>query len=192
MKMSCENASSLVPSYLDGELTEEQAAPLRSHLFDCRSCREVAKEEKAVKRWFAVAKSAPYEPRIPTGFSTRVARLALSGVDIESGSPWELEDREVLPAAPNGGKLPRRVKRRAAPILPFVLQLAAVAAVALFVLALALQRQVLPAGDGIQANPSAPPWEVDVDSDPRAVEGDSSAAPTVPSGVGEARTVDDE
>ena len=30
MKMTCQNARSLVPSYLDGELTEDQAAPLRA------------------------------------------------------------------------------------------------------------------------------------------------------------------
>ena len=74
MKMPCENARSLVPSYLDGELSEEQAAPLREHLYACRECREQTKQEKSLKAWFV-----DEEVAIPAGFAGEIARRAFAG-----------------------------------------------------------------------------------------------------------------
>jgi len=96
--MECGDARPLVPSYLDGELTEAQAAPLRKHLLACQACRAGAQAEKNMKRWFAVT-----EPiAVPRGFSARVARAAFAGVESPAEAPVEQVRR-----AP-----------RAAPILP--------------------------------------------------------------------------
>ncbi len=96
--MECGDARRLVPSYLDSELTEAQAAPLRKHLLACQACRAGAQAEKNTKRWFAVT-----EPiAVPHGFSGRVARAAFAGVADAANAPSEFERR-----AP-----------RAAPILP--------------------------------------------------------------------------
>ena len=76
MKLNCENSHSLVPSYLDGQLPEAQAAPLRAHLIECPSCREVAKEGKSLKRWFnddsTVYPGTDFFTRIGTGFNGSV------------------------------------------------------------------------------------------------------------------------
>lgn len=136
MKIACENAKSLTPSYLDGELSEEQAAPLRRHLLECLSCREVAQSEQALKRWFAVDDESP----APPGFAARVARRAFAG------DPGVLSDREVEPAetAVEGA------------ILSFVLLFTAAAAAVLLVLALAIREERLPASPGLSAEEPYP------------------------------------
>ena len=52
MTMTCNEALPLVWSYLDGELSEAQAAPLRKHLLECNGCRNSAQHGKTLKRWF--------------------------------------------------------------------------------------------------------------------------------------------
>lgn len=145
MKMSCENARSLVPSYLDGELSEEQASPLREHLYACRACREVAKQEKSLKAWFV-----DEEVAIPTGFAGQIARRAFAG----ARSADELAFEPTL-AAPEPGR------ERAGALLPFVLKLSTLAAGVLLTFAVAIQRRSLPAGDGLDAQSYRPPWEKD-------------------------------
>ena len=76
MKPTCDDARALVPSYLDGELSEAQASPLRAHLLDCPACRGVAKEGKALRRWFEFE---PAPVSVPAGFAARVARRAFAG-----------------------------------------------------------------------------------------------------------------
>lgn len=136
MKISCDAARPLVPSYLDGELSEAQASPLRTHLLDCPACREVAKEGKSLQRWFELD-SEPIA--VPSGFAARVARRAFAG------------DPGLLVPEPPALR-PRR------PLLPFLLVATAVAAALLFVLAVAIQRESLPQADGLDALPSRPPW----------------------------------
>ena len=137
MKISCEDARPLVPSYLDGELTEGQASPLRMHLLDCPACRESAKQGKTLQRWFEVD---PKPVSIPPGFAARVARRAFAG------------DPGVLVPEPPAVR-PRRA------LLPFLLVATAVAAALLFVLAVAIQRQSLPNDKGLDArDEAAPPW----------------------------------
>jgi anti-sigma factor RsiW len=136
MKISCDDARPLVPSYLDGELSEAQASPLRTHLLDCPACREVAKEGKSLQRWF---EAEPVPVSVPAGFAARVARRAFAG------------DPGLLVPEPRA-IAPRR------PLLPFLLLASAVAAAVLLVLAVAIQRESLPRSNSLDALPSRPPW----------------------------------
>jgi len=152
MKISCDAARPLVPSYLDGELSEAQASPLRAHLLDCPACREVAKEGKSLQRWFET-ESEPIT--VPAGFAARVARRAFAG------------DPGLLVPEPPAIR-PRR------PLLPFLLVASAVAAALLFVLAVAIQRESLPRTNGLDALPSRPPWLDAPASDASPVEAPSA------------------
>ena len=125
--MKCANALPLIPIYQDGELSEEQASPLRRHLLSCRACREVAKAETALKRWMVPAPAVA----IPSGFAARVARRAFAG------------DPGLLPAAPARADEPQ--------ILAFVLRLSVAAALLLLGLATALRWRELPASDNLEA-----------------------------------------
>ena len=136
MKISCEDARTLVPSYIDGELSEAQASPLRAHLLDCPGCRQAAKEGKALSRWF---EHDPSPVSVPVGFAARVARRAFAG------------DPGLLVPEP-----PAVRQRRS--LLPFLLVATAVAAALLFVLAVAIQRESLPQSNGLDAKESRPPW----------------------------------
>lgn len=136
MKITCDDARTLVPSYLDGELTEVQASPLRTHLLDCPACREVAKEGKSLQRWFEF-EPAPVD--VPAGFAARVARRAFAG-----------DPGLLVPEPP-----PRRPRRT---LLPFLLVASAIAAAVLFVLAVAIQRESLPRTSGLDASENRPPW----------------------------------
>ncbi len=132
MNISCDNVRSLLPSYLDGELSEEQAAPMRAHLIDCHACRESVHEGTVVRRWLVPRD----EIAIPQGFAARVARRAFAG---DPGLLVPAGDAEAQSAS------------RGAPILPFVLKLCAVAAAVLFCLSLAIQSASLPSGDDLEA-----------------------------------------
>ena len=135
MKISCDDARTLVPGYLDGELPEGQASPLRGHLMDCPACREVAKQGKNLSRWF---EAAPAAVPVPAGFAARVARRAFAG------------DPGLLVPEPPAVR-PRK------PLMPFLLAACAVAAVLLFVLALAIRNETLPRANSIDAQ-VRPPW----------------------------------
>ena len=136
MQLTCDNASALVPSYLDDELTEAQAAPLRRHLLECPGCRDVAMDLKALKRWFVASEA----PAVPSGFAQRVARRAFAGdPGVLVPHTAAVEEAEVSPA---GGE-----------VLPFVLRLTTVAAAALFVFAIGIRMQTLPdASEGLRAD----------------------------------------
>jgi anti-sigma factor RsiW len=136
VKITCEEAWPLVPGYLDGELSEAQASPLRAHLLDCPACREEAKRGKALRRWFDVE---PAPVSVPAGFAARVARRAFAG------------DPGLLFPEP-----PAARSRRS--LLPFLLVASAVAAALLFVLSIAIQRESLPESNGLDALDGNPPW----------------------------------
>lgn len=136
VKISCDAARPLVPPYLDGELSEAQASPLRAHLLDCPACRESAKGGKALARWFV---AEPLAVSAPAGFAARVARRAFAG-----------DPGLLVPEPP--AVHPRRT------LLPFLLVASAVAAAVLLVLALALQRESLPRAGGLDARETPPPW----------------------------------
>jgi len=148
--MDCGDARPLVPSYLDGELTEAQAAPLRKHLLACQACRAGAQADKNMKRWFAVT-----EPiAVPRGFSGRVARAAFAGVESMAHVPTEFERRSpraapILPGPTvavasssdleNGGIAVETARRDEGRILVFVLRLTVAAAVLALLASVAIQ-----------------------------------------------------
>ena len=145
--MRCDEAEALIPSYLDGELQESQAAPLRRHLLDCQSCRAGAQREKNLKRWFQRDEHAA----IPQGFAARIARRALAG---DTGQP----EIEIVPAAPaaairghHGTATTDVVRTHEDPILRFVLQATAAAALVVLALSFALRSQSLPSGTSLRA-----------------------------------------
>ena len=63
--MNCKECLPLITGYLDGELSELQAAPLRQHLMDCRTCRKSLASEKSLKRWFDFEESLEVEVMVP-------------------------------------------------------------------------------------------------------------------------------
>ena len=146
--MKCDQALALIPSYLDGELQETQAAPLRKHLLDCQACRGGAQGEKNLKRWFHAQASGV--AGIPQGFAARVARRAFAG---DTGEP----EIELLPARSPGisvAAVPTRSAARGTedPVYRFVLQATAAAALVVLALSLALRSQTLPSGSKLHAD----------------------------------------
>ena len=142
MKFSCQHARPLVPSYVDGELSEEQSHPLREHLLDCRDCREVTKDAKSFQRWFV--DDAP-EGLVPDGFAARIARRAFAG-----------DPGVLMPAAPQA--IEEQTETKAGTLLPFLLKASTVAAGLLLGLAIAIQKRGLPESDDLRAE-TPPPWE---------------------------------
>lgn len=135
MTFRCDDARPLIPSYLDGELSEAQAAPLRKHLLDCQPCRASAQGEKNLKRWFVPTE----EVAVPAGFAARVARRAFAG---DPGSA-EFDDT-LVPASP-----PEQAET--GKLLTFVLRATAVAAVFLVLLSVGIGRLRLPDQNTISA-----------------------------------------
>jgi anti-sigma factor RsiW len=146
--MRCDEALALIPSYLDGELTESQAAPLRRHLLDCQACRAGAQGDKNLKRWFQPDSAGAIPPPvpIPQGFAARVARRAFAG---DTGEP----EIEIVPAATAAATIRRPAPRmQEDPLLRFVLQATAAAALVVLALSLALRSQTLPSGTSLRAS----------------------------------------
>jgi len=146
--MNCQDARAAIPAYLDGELGEERAAPLRRHLLDCQPCRGSAQSDKNLKRWFAKAK----EPAVvvPRDFSARVARRAFAG---DPGERFNEPRTITVGGNAVGGTL--------APALPrderhlsFVLALTAAAAVLLVTLSVAIRGLALPKSSSMLAEPT--------------------------------------
>ena len=131
--MKCEQARTLVPLYLDGELTTAQSSALRPHLLGCAACRSLAQSEQALSSWFV-----PPDPvAVPDGFAARVARRAHAGDrGIEFvASPGREEDSGVL--------------------LQFVLKSVVLAAGLLMVFSIAMRRSELPETEELRAHESA-------------------------------------
>ena len=118
MEFTCQDALPLIPSYLDGELSEVRAGMLRKHLLDCHACRNEAQEGKALSRWFVATERN--QLAVPSGFAARVARRAFAG---DRGS---LEPAGATPQ--EGGRL-----------LQFVLSLTAAAAAVMLFTAIGLR-----------------------------------------------------
>ncbi|MEY2806444.1 MAG: anti-sigma factor family protein [Planctomycetia bacterium] len=143
--MNCNHATTLIGPYLDGELNEAQAGPLRRHLLACAGCRTGVQAHKDLRRWFV----EPEPVVVPAGFAARVAQAAFAG-----GSRAE-------PAA----EVPRdtpRVAAAAAPVEPaargegrllrFVLGLTSVAAAATIMIVLFTRDNRLSEGAGLRAD----------------------------------------
>ncbi|MFN0009666.1 MAG: zf-HC2 domain-containing protein [Planctomycetota bacterium] len=137
--MDCRQAEPLIPSYLDGELSEVRAAPLRRHLLDCQPCRAGAQGEKNLKRWFTPAAAAV----IPQGFAARVARRAFAG-DVGEGQPGGLVlQPQSAPSLRAVGSEERNFQ--------FVLALTAAAALLVIALAVSMRSWSLPSGTSLRA-----------------------------------------
>lgn len=156
--MPCREALLLIPGYLDGELSEEQAAPLRRHLLDCPGCREAAKDEKNLKAWFP----EPVPARVPAGFAARVARLAFAPAPSRSGAGAE-PVRTLRPARPVPALAGAPGVLAASPeasvegrLLPFVLTLTAAAAAILLLFAIGIQSLQNPNTTSLRAEDQVP------------------------------------
>lgn len=134
---ACTDSRPLIMSYLDGELSEAQAAPLRKHLLECQPCRASAQDEKNLGRWFSTAKSAMEPVQVPRDFAARVARRAFQG------------DRGALEAQAPVLALPQRRDERS---FRFVLALTAVAAAVVLFFAVAIRQLTLPSSSRMVAD----------------------------------------
>lgn len=141
--MECNNARPLIQSYLDGELTEAQAAPLRKHLLACQACRASAQSDKNLKRWFA----EPAAVAVPRDFAARVARRAFAG---DRGERFT--DVAVAPALPLRARQMQPTRGSDESTLRFVLTLTALAAGLLVVLSIAIKSSTLPSGNRMLAD----------------------------------------
>lgn len=133
--MNCEAAKPLVPLYLDGELSEVQAAELRPHLLSCAVCRSAVQADQALRSWFLPTPAVA----APEGFAARVARRAFAG-DQGTTQADEL-------SRPNPAVSSRASASESTPILQFALRAVAAAAAVLIVFAVAIRRVDVPAGD---------------------------------------------
>ena len=134
---ACHDYQDLVAGYVDGELSEEQAAPLRQHLLSCRVCRNAAQDLNKLTKWFP----KPPAVAIPEGFAARVAAAAFTGAaprEVQASLPVR---REVAAASQE----PR--------LLAFVLTLTSLAAGLLLSLALLLAQRDEPQGARMSAEP---------------------------------------
>ena len=143
MTIQCQDALPLVPAYLDGELSEAQAGPLRKHLLSCHPCRSSVQDGKSLKRWFTAAVGEPV--LVPAGFAARVARRAMAG---DTGERADAPESELISSI-----APQRDGR----VLQFVLALTAIAAAALLALAVALRHEGLPGTNRLAADESPMP-----------------------------------
>jgi anti-sigma factor RsiW len=134
MIMKCNQAEPLIPSYLDGELSEAQAGPLRKHLLDCQPCRGTAQSGKNLKRWFVPEQGTA----VPRDFASRVARRAFAG---DRGERFS--DVPSIAIAAQRGEDPN---------LRFVLQLTSLAAAVVIFLSLAIGSLKLPSGSKLEAD----------------------------------------
>lgn len=141
--MNCRDARPLVPVYLDGELTEAQAAPLRQHLMSCTGCRGAAQRGTALKGWFV--DEGPVE--VPAGFAARVARRAFAG-DVGELAPSAVE----TPGRSGHALAAVESSEASAGVMSFVLQLTSIAAAVLVALAIGMRSVGMPATDDLHAD----------------------------------------
>jgi anti-sigma factor RsiW len=137
--MNCDRSKALVAIYVDGELGEELAGPLRRHLMQCADCRASVSEAKAMASWFVPG--APIS--VPEGFAARVARLAASSDRagmVATGAASG--DDSVVPSRAVPEQRPRHLRSVDSPAR-FAMSLAAVAAAVLIGLTV-----LLASGDG--------------------------------------------
>jgi anti-sigma factor RsiW len=139
--MECQDARQWIQGYLDGELQEAQAAPLRKHLLDCQACRASAQSEKNLRRWFVQPKAVP----VPRDFAARVARRAFAG---DRGDRFS--EPELVGAGAGGAVLSMRGAREDHN-LRFVLALTAAAAAVLMVISMSIRSTKLPSGMDLHA-----------------------------------------
>lgn len=146
--MDCNDARPLVPSYLDAELSEAQAGPLRKHLLACQACRASAQTGKNLKRWFAATEPVA----VPRDFAARVTRMAFAGVEVPEHAPVFESEAARTPVAP---ALVQRSQSEPQPegrLLAFVLRLTVAAAVLALLASVAIQSLRRPSSSDLRAD----------------------------------------
>lgn len=207
-RFDCETAGEFLPRYLDGELPEHQAAPLREHLLACVGCRTTLVDQRNVTRWF----QAP-EVAVPEGFAARVARRAFAGdpgaasevhrspVDGQSAADTLIPAaRQELAGEPGGDSAgvaqladagrPFGSAGSSDELLPFVLRMTMAAAVVLFVASIYLGAFTQDRSWEVDADALGPrPWQVEEDTPVRTapVPATPAARPDVPAETPEGR-----
>jgi len=73
--IQCDVVLALVPTFVDGEVTDSVGGTVRRHLMDCSACRNAVQEEQTLRQWFV----ASPEVEVPKGFAAHVARRAFAG-----------------------------------------------------------------------------------------------------------------
>lgn len=145
--MECREARTWIQGYLDGELQEAQAAPLRKHLLDCQPCRGSAQSEKNLRRWFVQPKAVP----VPRDFAARVARRAFAG---DRGERFS--EPVLAGSGPGGALLSMSAARADERNLRFVLAVTAIAAAVLLMISIAIRSSSLPSGMNLRADDTKP------------------------------------
>lgn len=161
MTQPCDSNRPLISRYLDGELLETEAGPLRRHLLACQGCRTATQGDKALRRWFQAEAQVP----VPQGFASRVARLAFAGAlpgdgaasSIASPAPSRhMHTNDVAATAPSALRDER--------ILPFVLRMTAAAALLLIVLSGFMREVHIATVDDLSADDATVPTLEELDS----------------------------
>jgi len=137
--MKCQDAQPLIQGYLDGEITEAQAGPLRQHLLACTPCRTTTQDGKALKAWFVDGDPVT----VPAGFAARVARRAFAG---DRG-----QEQSVGGAAASTGSEEGKM-------LSFVLHLTAVAAALLMAFSIGIRTGEMPKTTELHADDASKEW----------------------------------
>jgi negative regulator of sigma E activity len=83
--MTCDTIQSRLTAYLDGELTDDRGSVVRGHLRECAACRQVARDEAALRDGLRTL--APVDP--PASLWAGVqAQLAAAEVADARKPPW--------------------------------------------------------------------------------------------------------
>lgn len=141
--MNCNHATILIGPYLDGELNEAQAGPLRRHLLACAGCRTGVQAHKDMRRWFV----EPEPVAVPAGFAARVAQAAFAGEALATPGPGQPRQ------APRGADpRPAAAPSGEGRLLRFVLGMTSVAAAATIMIVLFTRDNRLSEGAGLRAD----------------------------------------
>lgn len=145
--MNCNDALERLTRYLDEELAEVEAAPVREHLLDCQDCRATLQEGKSLQAWFVPTEAVT----VPDGFASRVAQRAASG---DRGTPVLVPRPQV--STPNVAAMAGGAAVSAEPETDrtnqFVFNAIAIAALVLLAFSIGLRRLELPGGEGMKAD----------------------------------------
>ncbi|MFT7677553.1 MAG: anti-sigma factor RsiW [Planctomycetota bacterium] len=142
--MQCVRAEELIPRYVDGELNDVEASPLRQHLIDCQTCRLRAQEVEALGSWFVDPTEQVGPAEAPAGFAARVAALAFAG----AAQVEPLAGPRSLATA----HAEEHARSRENQLQTFVLNLTGAAAILVILFAFGLQRRGMPEVGTINAD----------------------------------------
>ena len=95
MKITCDVIQDLMPSYIDGILSEDSKVLVEEHIGTCQECRkmyEIMKEEQG-KECMGRELGTIREAKIPTFFVALGKEVAASGLDFVT---WKEQNPEAL------------------------------------------------------------------------------------------------